>query len=268
ALAIAALAVAGWDRVRLDRRWLDLLVVLVIVADLLPRARPLLATAPFQRHPVPYARAIGTGAKFLHFGETDLAHREAWISGYLNLYDRRFDAFTPAPLIDERYLRDYRELLAKPTHVALATRGIGFTLTKLALVRPFVPIARSGNVIVYEGYYAAPMAAHLWRAPSMMMRPARWSVDTSHARVTIDAPHDGILVLRQQAAPGWRVTIDGAPAPPLIVDGVFRGVQLARGRHEVVWTYRPMPFFIGGAMTLITLVAMQLSLFVKRSRAR
>jgi uncharacterized membrane protein YfhO len=99
------------------------------------------------------------------------------------------------------------------------------------------------------------------------MRPARWTLDTSHARVTIDAPHDGILVLRQQNAAGWRVTIDGAPAESLVIDGVFRGVRLVKGRHEVVWTYRPKSLFIGAVMTLITLAALQISIIVKRSRA-
>ncbi|HYR28628.1 MAG TPA: hypothetical protein VEU30_09185, partial [Thermoanaerobaculia bacterium] len=60
ALAVAGLAAAGWERLRsANRRWLDLVVVLLVVADLVPRAKPLLATAPFSKDVVPYARAIG-----------------------------------------------------------------------------------------------------------------------------------------------------------------------------------------------------------------
>ena len=74
-------------------------------------------------------------------------------------------------------------------------------------------------------------------------------------------------MLRQQAARGWRVTVDGVPAEPLLIDGVFRGVNVPRGHHEVVWRYRPPWFLTGCAMTVVTLLAMQLSLFVKRSRS-
>jgi len=267
ALATAALAVRGWDRVRRDRRWLDLLLVLIIVADLLPHASELLHTEPFRRHPVPYDAAIGAASKILRFGQVEGVHREAWISGYLNLYDRRLDTFTPAPVVGERYLRYYQELVKAPTYSALADGGIGFTITRLALARPFVPIAREGDIFVFSHGYETPMAAFFWREP-LTMRLARWTLDTSHARVTVNAPHDGILVLRQQAAEGWKVTVDGAPAESLVVDRVFRGVRLLKGRHEVVWTYRPRALLIGAVMTLVTLVSLQISIFVKRSDAR
>jgi len=266
ALALAALAVAGWERIRRDRRWLDLLLVLLIVADLLPHTRWLLHAEPFRRHPVPYDASIGAKAKIFRLGDVDVTHREAWISGYLNLYDHRFDAFTPAPLVVERYLHYYLEIAKRPMHPDLAAAAIGFTLTRYALPPPFQPITRSGDVVVFEGDYPTPMAAFIWREP-LTMRPAKWTLDTSHARVSIDAPQEGILVLRQQAAPGWRVTIDGTPAPHLLVDGVYRGVRLTKGRHEVVWTYRPVPLLIGAAMTLVTLLSLQGLIFVKHTRA-
>jgi hypothetical protein len=266
-LALAALAAAGWDRVRRDRRWVDLLLVLIVVADLLPHAQELLHAEAFRRHPVPYDASIGALAKIVRFGEVKGVHREAWISGYLNLYDRRLDTFTPAPVVDERYLRYYQDLVTRPTYKTLAAGAVGFTITRLALARPFVPIAREGDVFVFLHRFETPMAALFSREP-LTMRLARWTLDTSHARVSIDAPHDGILVLRQRAAAGWGVTIDGAPAQSLVIDGIFRGVRLVKGRHEVVWTYRPRSFFLGAVMTLVTLVSLQISIFVKRSHPR
>jgi hypothetical protein len=265
ALAIAALAVAGWDRIRRDRRWLDLLLLLVIVADLFSRTRWLLHAEPFRRHPVPYDASIGASGKLFRLGEIDASHREAWISGYLNLYDRRFDSFTPAPLVVERYLRYYRKIAANPVPPELAAAAIGFTLTRNVLPPLFAPVARNGDVVVFQARFPTPMAAHIWRDP-LTMRSADWEIDTSSARVKIDAPRDGILVLRQQAAPGWNVTVDGAVAESLLLDGVYRGVQLARGRHEIVWTYRPKSLFVGAGMTLVTLLTLQISIFVKRTK--
>ena len=49
--------------------------------------------------------------------------------------------------------------------------------------------------------------------------------------------------------PGWRVTVDGRPAPLLQANELFRAVRLAPGQHEVEFRYRPMPFLIGLAIT-------------------
>lgn len=267
ALAIAGLAVAGWERLRVDKRWLDLIIVLIVIADLVPRSLPLLRTAPFQRDVVPYDAAIGAGTKFLRVGEADARHRVAWISGYLNLYDRRFDAFTAAPLISARYAQLHRALLEERSRERLAKTGIGYVLTRHDLPDPFRPVSRAGGVIVYGTGEAWPMAVYVGDA-SRTVAPAEWSLDTSHARLIVDAPEDGRLVLLQQWWPGWRVEVDGRKASPIPVDGIFRGVELPRGRHEVVWTYLPSSLVLGAACSLATLAAMQISAFVKRSRDR
>jgi hypothetical protein len=267
ALAVVALAVIGWQRLRLDRRWLDLLVLLVIVSDLLFRAMPLLDTAPFRRDVVPYHISIGDTSKLLRFGEVDAAERPAWISGYLNLYDRRFDAFTAAPLASAPYVTMYRKLMQVPTFESFANAGVAYILTKDALPLPWYPVTSAGSVFVFRNPQAFPMAAHF--APgSVSLRRGEWKLDTSTARIKITAPAEGVVVLRQQSARGWRVTVDGKPAPALVVDGIFRGVQVSKGRHEIVWTYRPQSLYIGAGLTVTTLFAMQIFAFVKRRRTR
>jgi hypothetical protein len=265
AIAVAALAVAGWERIRGERRWVDLVVTGAIVADLLLRAMPLLATAEFRRDVVPYPRSVGADEKFLRFGEIDPAQRANWIAGYLNLYDRRFDAFTAAPLAGERYVRFVRQMLAQPKGTLFSRAGIAFMVTKYELPSSWVEVAHAGDVTVYRNPNALPMAAH-FSPGTRSVRFAPWTLDTSTARISVNAPRDGILVLRQQAAKGWSVTLDGKPATPLVVDEFFRGVSVPKGRHEVVWTYDPPLFFAGCVVTLITLLAMQIHVFVKRVR--
>lgn len=263
AMAIAALAVAGWERVRPGRRWVDLVVVLVVLIDLAPRAWPLLQSAPFRADAVPYPRAVGEASKFLRAGEIDARQRTAWIAGYLNLYDRRFDAFTASPLVDDGYMRMVRRLQERPTAQALAQAGVGWILSSAHL--GLEPAARAGNVVAYRNRNALPMAFLLARSP-MRAVPVRVQLDTTTARVTVDAKQEGVLVLLQQNAPGWSATIDGLAARTFPVADLFRGLQLTRGRHEVVWTYRPRAFFFGASVTCLTLLAVTLSLFVKRTR--
>ncbi len=59
----------------------------------------------------------------------------------------------------------------------------------------------------------------------------------------------GYLLLLDSYDPGWRVTVDGSPAPLLQANELFRAVRLAPGQHEVEFRYRPMPFLVGLAIT-------------------
>jgi hypothetical protein len=264
ALALAALAAIGWERLRGERRWVDLVVVLLIVIDLVPRTWALFRSAPFRRDVVPYARTVGAESKFLRAGVIDATRRQPWISGYLNLYDRRFDASTAAPVAAQAYVRVHRGLLENPTREELARKGIGWVVTTHDLRPAFLPAARAGNVTVYRNRATLPMAFLTTRSP-LSVHPAHAQYDSSHVRVSVDAPREGVLVVLQQRAPGWRVTIDGVEAREFPIDELFRGVQITRGHHEVVWTYRPRSLFFGAWMTLLTLLTVTLSRFVKRA---
>ncbi|MGZ5472606.1 MAG: hypothetical protein ACXW31_01745 [Thermoanaerobaculia bacterium] len=265
ALALAALAVAGWDRVRPDRRWADLILIGLVLVDLVPRVRPLLQSGPFRRDVVPYARELGADTKILRVGVVDSGKRAAWMAGYLNLYDRRFDAFTPAPAVAADYVKRHGELLDSPNRRELSKRAIGWVLTSYDLPSPFEPVARQDGVTMYRNPGALPMAALMMYGPPRII-PVDVHLDTSRASVTVDAEREGVIVLHQQAAPGWRVTMDGQEAESIPVDGLFRGVRVARGRHEIVWVYRP-PALLGGAIvTMLTLISLTLFSFVKRAR--
>jgi len=64
----------------------------------------------------------------------------------------------------------------------------------------------------------------------------------------------GMLVLLDTYYPGWKVYIDGKPSKIYRTDYLFRGVYIAEeGNHKVVFLYRPKSFFIGAAITAITL---------------
>lgn len=66
----------------------------------------------------------------------------------------------------------------------------------------------------------------------------------------------GLLVLADLAYPGWRAEIDGAPAPVLTVDGVFRGVVVPAGSHVVTYRYRPTSWLVGMLVMLAALAAL------------
>jgi hypothetical protein len=53
----------------------------------------------------------------------------------------------------------------------------------------------------------------------------------------LDQP--ALVSLHQQALPGWEVQVDGKAADVVEVDGIFLGVVVPSGHHEIEWRYRP-----------------------------
>ncbi len=66
-------------------------------------------------------------------------------------------------------------------------------------------------------------------------------------RVKLDVRQngEGILVLLDSWAPGWKVYVDGNEAPLLRVDHFFRGVKLRAGSHRVKFQYVPPGYVVG-----------------------
>src|SRR5215218_1436301 len=98
-------------------------------------------------------------------------------------------------------------------------------------------------------------------------------VEERNARVTLRATLErpSLVVLSDQIAPGWGVTIDGRPARALETDMVLRGVVVPAGRHEVVWSYRVPGLRAGAALSglgLLVAVAWAGALVVLARRVR
>lgn len=96
-----------------------------------------------------------------------------------------------------------------------------------------------------------------WR-PAEPLRS--WSVDSiewADERVAVHATleGDGLLVLTDQHFPGWQVEVDGEPREILVADAIFRGVPLSSGKHQVVFTYRPLSVRVGAWISALALAA-------------
>ena len=252
ALAICALAAMGIDRA-VRPRWI-VVVAALMCADPLLRTLPLLASAPFDPHPVPYDRTVGRDAKLLRVGFEESAHldRRAWIAGYLNLFDRRFDVWTAAPMASAAYTNLYQSALQRADMRTFDAMSVGYLLRE-----------QWGRVGVYRNRAALPMAYA--RAADGRIVPASWLAFTSSSMYAgSDAPFDATFVITQQLAPGWRASIDGHDAETFR-DGVFRAVRVPRGHHEIMWRYRPASLIVGSCVTLLAFARLLLSfVFVKR----
>jgi hypothetical protein len=67
----------------------------------------------------------------------------------------------------------------------------------------------------------------------------------NRVRVRVKTACTGMLIYAETWAAGWEAHVDGAPARLYEPFGVFRGVVVGKGEHEVVMEYRPQSVRIG-----------------------
>lgn len=74
----------------------------------------------------------------------------------------------------------------------------------------------------------------------------------SPERVTLQASGDadGLLVLTDAHYPGWRATVNGAPVEIQQVNGLFRGIFLPAGEHEIEFHFQSDSFRLGVIISL------------------
>ena len=75
---------------------------------------------------------------------------------------------------------------------------------------------------------------------------------------SVDAPGPGVAVLADTFTGGWRVYVNGEPAPMLCVNGLFRGVAVAQGESHLLFVHSPRAPWVG---LLISVAAFLLLLF-------
>jgi uncharacterized membrane protein YfhO len=66
----------------------------------------------------------------------------------------------------------------------------------------------------------------------------------------------GLVILADTDYPGWRLTIDGQPAPIFRANRVMRGAAVPAGEHTLVYTYQPVSFRIGAIVSAAGWIAL------------
>lgn len=77
----------------------------------------------------------------------------------------------------------------------------------------------------------------------------------THLRLTAEMNGPGLVVLTDTYYPGWEARVDGQAVPIHRVDGVFRGVFVEGGRHEITMRFRPPSQSWGLALSAAGLAA-------------
>jgi hypothetical protein len=98
-------------------------------------------------------------------------------------------------------------------------------------------------------------------APATIVRD---DPDVVEIDATLAVP--GLVVLADTYYPGWTATVDGAPAPILPTNHLFRGVPAPAGTHRIRFAYRPRSVALGAVVS--ALAALGLAVMALRARRR
>jgi membrane protein YfhO len=88
--------------------------------------------------------------------------------------------------------------------------------------------------------------------PSASVELARLAPREMEVKVVSDTPT--FLVTSDVFYPGWRVTVDDAPAHLYQTDYAFRGVPVPAGHHVVRFDFRPTTFYYGACVSMLALL--------------
>jgi len=215
-------------------------LALVAAVDLLSAASPLLISAPWDPTS-PYERILDQRSKLIRLpdsspstggGQAAPFEREQWLSGYLNLYLRQFDASTSAPVLSDDYVRLHDAALYRPRFDLLDFLSAEYLLTS----RPLAPAGYRkadmvGNVHIYRSERSLPMIS-LWVA-ARTASTAEEALSTVLAR-GFDARREIVITGRAEREPP-----PPAGGEPLRAR-IFRSEISPRGVVLDVYTSRPI----------------------------
>jgi hypothetical protein len=101
---------------------------------------------------------------------------------------------------------------------------------------------------------SAPLRSGSSGARGEVKRAAEFTrITPEHARVIVNAPADGLLVLSENYYyPGWRAVVDGVPTPILRANAALSAVPVRAGAGRVDFVFDPWSVKIGIGITLAT----------------
>ena len=82
------------------------------------------------------------------------------------------------------------------------------------------------------------------------------SAEPAHLRIRVKAPRYSMIATSISWFGGWKVRTATRPLNPLRINGSFLGFVVPPGEHDVEIFYRPMTFWAGAAVSLLTLLTL------------
>jgi hypothetical protein len=95
--------------------------------------------------------------------------------------------------------------------------------------------------------------------------------DLHKVELSVSTDRPGILILADAHYPGWSVAVDGSKRQLLEVNGIFRGVFVPSGTHDISFQLRPVTLYWGiglATLSMVMAVAIIIGVNLQRKSAR
>jgi len=86
----------------------------------------------------------------------------------------------------------------------------------------------------------------------------------SAMEIETSSSSNAFLVTSDTYYPGWTASIDGQLTNIYHTDYLIRGVAVPAGSHRVRFEFRPKSFYVGGALSVFSLLLLGLSFGLRR----
>ncbi len=86
--------------------------------------------------------------------------------------------------------------------------------------------------------------------------------ENEFVEMKVDPKQKGVLVFSDLYYPGWHAFIDGKETKIFPVNMIQRGVEVPAGFHVITWEYRPIFFYIGLAISSVSVILITIWLLI------
>ncbi|KAA3658854.1 MAG: hypothetical protein DWQ04_23920 [Chloroflexi bacterium] len=176
------------------------------------------------------------------------------------LIDNKWEHLSPMTA----YVHLYQNNTALP-RAYLVTDAIFVKSSAASLQQINNPAFDIASQVILEGTSSSPVTPFEGNTGEVQIN----TYHSDYVEIQTVTNQPAYLVLSDTYMPGWHVSVDGEEAELLIANHAFRAVVVPAGEHLVSFTYRPISFVVGRAVSAtMALIFIISGLFNYRTRTK
>ncbi len=191
-------------------------------------------------------------------------------------YDVMGAGYVVAPVQQDQFTEGEQglQLVQQTGHAWIYRRPETLPLARLVTNAEIIPETEQAIARVHQPDFDAATTAILAETPDCSLENGATGTATIETmqdgfwRIQTNSETPALLILSETDYPGWQVTVDGEPAQNLTAYTAVRAVCVPTGEHVVEWTYQPTVYWIGGLISLLSLLLVGTAVFFWRREDR